>query len=498
MAHPAARAKAEAALTPGSVPVTPPLPLGVMLLYGVGDVANAVKMVLFGLFTLYFYATVVGLSPRWVGIASAVGLVWDALIDPYIGHASDRMVSRRWGRRHPPMLLGALTMGVCFWAFFAPPAGLGPALLFLWLLVAGLAVRTATSLYGVPYYALGAELSPDYHERTKVTGLRSAWALVGTLCAAALPFLLFFPDPLDGTDPKMRYAGYPLMGLVFGGVMTTAGLVTWLGTLSRRHPPEAPGRTEASRGAAAFFRDMALALHNRSFRVLFVSFSLFFLGVVLNGVLSIHFLTHYVQIHAGAHLSAFQLAFYVGALAGVAVWTPLSKRTEKRRLYLLATLLTATVLCAAYFLFGPGHVFGVGNIVPLALGHALAGFFASIVWILPTSMIADVADEDACTSGQRREGTFFGIFFFGQQIAAGLALLLAGVLAEDFAGLIPGQAAQGPETVQRLAMLYSLLPAGLVLAAALLILRYTLTRERVEAFQCQLAEHSQANRPEGP
>ncbi len=472
------------------MPANSPLPTRVLLLYGVGDVANAVKMVLFGLFTLYFYTTVMGLSARWVGIASAVGLIWDALIDPYIGYYSDRLPAGGWGRRHPLIFIGAISMGVFFYAFFAPPRGLSPVLLFSWLLLTSVAVRTTTSLYGVPYYAFGAELSKDYYERTRITGIRSAWALIGTLCAATLPFLLFFPNARNGVDPKFRYEAYPLMGLTFGCVMTFAGLTSWIGTFSRRHTGQE--RIDASRihGPSLFFKDMRLAFQNRSFRALFASFSLFFLGVVLNGVLSIHFLTYYVRIDSSRALSAFQLAFYIGALAGVLFWTPLSKKVEKKQLYTGSTVLTAAALSGAYFLFGEGHLFGVGNIVPLAVGHGLAGFFASILWILPTSMIADVTDEDAWGSGERREGVFFGIFFFGQQIAAGLSLFLAGVLAEDFAGLVPGRAFQTAATIDRLAMLYSLLPALLLLIAALIILRYSLTKERVEAFQ--------GNRSPGP
>ncbi len=276
------------------------------------------------------------------------------------------------------------------------------------------------------------------------------------------------------------------MGFVFGGVMTCTGLVGWIGTFSRRLTGEGRIKTSKAHGPSAFFKDMLLAFQNQSFRTLFASFSLFFLGVVLNGVLSIHFLTYYVRIDSSKALSAFQLAFYVGALMGVMFWTPVSRKVEKGRLYFFSTLFTAAALSGAYFLFGEGHFFGVGNIVPLTLGHGLAGFFASILWILPTSMIADVTDEDACGSGERREGVFFGIFFFGQQIAAGLALFLAGVLAEDFAGLVPGQAFQTAATVERLAMLYSLLPAGLLLVAALVIVPYSLTRERVEAFQRDL------------
>lgn len=457
------------------------------ILYGIGGIANAVKSTLFGLFTLYFYTTVMGLPGTLVGIASIIVLVWDAVIDPYIGYLSDK-ARFRFGRRHTFILVGALTMGVSFWAFLSPPQGLSTTALFAWLLGSSILVRTATSVYGIPYFALGAELSQDYHERTSITGLRGILALLGTLAAASLSFVVFFPDRTPGVDPKLNYAGYPAMGLTFGLMMTVVGLIALLGTLSWRPYLPTGGDTEMTQTPRNFFASFVQSLRNPSFRMLFASYSLFFLGVVVNSSLSIYFLTYYVKITDSTALSTFQLAFYVGGLVGVVLWLRVSRVVEKHWLYFLTNLATATLMVCALLLVGEGHLFGTGNVRVLIVGNALAGFFGSILWFMPGSMIADVADEDELATGQRREGSFFGIFFFGQQLAAGVSLLLAGVLVDWFAGLIPGQAVQSPETVWRVGLLYSVLPAALLTIAAVLILRYTLDRRRVLAIQMELAK----------
>src|SRR5206468_2848068 len=83
---------------------------------------------------------VMGLPASWVGLASVLALLWNAAIDPYVGYLSDQ-ARFRFGRRHTFMLVGALTMGVTFWAFLSPPRGLSPPLLLLWLLVTSLLVR---------------------------------------------------------------------------------------------------------------------------------------------------------------------------------------------------------------------------------------------------------------------------------------------------------------------------------------------------------------------
>src|ERR1700724_2888305 len=81
------------------------LPISAKLLYGVGEIPITVTMVLFGLFALFFYNSVMGLPAPLVGIGIACGLVLDAVLDPYIGYRSDRAV-HRMGRRHSFMLVG--------------------------------------------------------------------------------------------------------------------------------------------------------------------------------------------------------------------------------------------------------------------------------------------------------------------------------------------------------------------------------------------------------
>src|SRR5258708_18219854 len=206
------------------------------LYYGVGEIPITVTMVMFGLFAMFFYNWVMGLPASLVGIGIAAGLLVDALVDPYIGYRSDRSQGRL-GRRHSFMLPGALAMGPCFMFLFSPPRGMSATALFLWLLAGSMAFRAASALYRIPYLSFGAELSQDYVERTNVISVRALFGLAGTLAAAGLSFLLFFPATADGIDPKLHYASYPRLGLVFGSAMTVAGAIPALGPLN--HPPPA-------------------------------------------------------------------------------------------------------------------------------------------------------------------------------------------------------------------------------------------------------------------
>lgn len=484
-------AEATSAATP-EIRATPELAMRPTILYGIGDIANAIKTVIFGIFTLFFYTTVLGLSGTLVGLASALGVLWDALVDPYIGHWSDTLRSRL-GRRHSFMLLGAITMGPTFWAFFSPPAHLTTGPLFVWLLVTTLLVRTATSFFAVPYHALGAELVQDYDQRTFLTGVRGVLSLVGTLGATVLAFRIFFPDTHPGVDPKLNYAGYPTMGLVLGCAMTIAGLIAIFGTFDRRQTigSARPQMRERMR----FWAGFAQSLQNRSFRALFLSFSLYYLGLVINGALSIHYLSYYAGITGSADLAAFQVSFYGLGLIGIVVWSCLSRRVDKHWLYIISALGLAALMVIAFGLIGAGRLFGTGNTAAYTVGRALAGFFGCVVWFIPAAMIADIADEDELVTGRRREGSYFGIFSFGQQFATGLGVLLTGIGLDRFARLAPGQGVQSTSTALRIGILFGPFPAVLLILAAGFALRYSLSRSRLHDVQHALAKQRAVERP---
>ncbi len=398
-----------------------PLPLVAKLVYGVGDMPITVLMGLSGLFILFFYNSVMGLPAALVGIGVAASLVLDAVLDPYIGHVSDR-TCHQLGRRHAFMLPGALLTGPFFFLLFSPPRSLGHTGLFIWLVVFSIGVRVASAVYRIPYLSLGAEMSRDYDDRTSTMAIRSLFGLIGTLAATGLSFLLFFPGDAD----RLHYAGYPHLGLAFGAVMTLTGLVTCFGTLDYRTSGAGQKST-----APRFFSAFGISMRNVAFRSIWISTTVFFFAMVLNFSVAILYFTWYARINGSASLSLIQSCLYLGALAGVLMWM-LARKTENQTLY-LAAVAAAMVLLRAALLIGVGRPLGV-RATPYAAHdrNMRPGRYLRQCGLgeLPPAMIADVTDTDELATGLRREGIYFGIMNFGEKIAAGGAMFLAGVAVE--------------------------------------------------------------------
>ncbi len=318
-----------------------------------------------------------------------------------------------------------------------------------------------------------------------MTGFRAAFAILGTLITAALSFAVFFPNTSPGIDPKFHRAGYSAIGLTLGLAIMLTGLIAALGTLSQR------ARIQVSSGAAnpevGFFTSLILSLRNPPFLLIILSTSIFFLASVMNATLAVHYLTYYARITASNSLSLFQASFYLGCLPGALAWMRIARKVDKHRIFVGATVALALLMVAAYGLVGDGRLFGTGDVIPLVMGNWVAGLFASALWVVPASMIADVTDLDELRTGRRREGAFFGIHSFFLQESGSIAILVTGALLDHFAGLVPGQIEQSNETIRRIAMLFGPLPAALLLIAAWLMLRYDLTHQQVEVIQRELA-----------
>lgn len=456
------------------------VPTTAKVLYGLGGMADSIKSIASGLYLLFFYTSVLGVPGRLVGTAAALSLLWDSFIDPFIGRLSDR-TRGRFGRRHGWMLAGSAGMAVTFFALFAPPSGMSHAQLFVWLLAISLSLRTSQSMFSVPYSALGAELHSDYDERTRVAVYRAGASQLGALIASGLMLAVFFRGSLV-PSADVGPATYARMGATLGVLMGLAGVLATAGTWSYH--------TRGRRGNIAQPRESRRGLlRSRAFLVLTAAASFFYLAAVINASLSIHFLTYYAALD-GPQIAACQFALHGGAVCGVIAWARIAHGVDKHVLYTAGCLATGGLVMATYWTARQDGALADFVFPVLLLGSATAGLAASGLPILSISMLADVAEEHQLRVGEPCEGAVFGAFSCGQQVATGVAVALAAVLVDAFAGLVPGAAVQSAQTIHRIGVLTCLVCGALMIAAGLIILPYHLTRERTRAIQGELAQRA--------
>jgi GPH family glycoside/pentoside/hexuronide:cation symporter len=451
------------------------LGLGALTVYGSGSLVDNITTLTVGQLLLFYLTIVCGLSGTAAGLVLGPTLFVDAFIDPVVGSLSDNSRSRH-GRRHPFMLASIIPMVVAFGLLFSIPPGLSGAALFVYALTMLLSLRIGISFFQVPYFALGAELSDDYAERSTIVAARVLFTVGGGLLFPFLAFGLF----LKGAQGRYDHAAYAPLAwscaaiVAFGAILSTLGT---LGARGRLHTAAADARFSPLR----FLAEGGEVLRNRSFLHLFLCCLILFVALGAAGALTLHANTFFWKLRSD-QLLLLGLVSPIGGLSGVFAAAMMARVMEKRSIAMLGLGLLGLAQIAPVIL-NLTHVIGPSEYVATLIAAVIMiTFGGSLSTISFQSMMADAADEHEHLFGARREGLFFAGITFSAKAASGFGLLVGGI-ALDVIGFPHGLAATPAHlaaipvaTINHLGIAYG--PgAGLFTAVAVaVLLGFKLTR----------------------
>lgn len=438
-------------------------------LYAIGSLGTGGYATLPGLVLTYFLTDNLGVAALAAGLIVTAAKIWDVLIDPLIGAASDRQLART-GSRRGFMVTGALALPLFFALTFAVPPTWGPVAGAISVLLAFLATATAFSLFQVPYVALPAELTGSYDERTRLLG----WRVV-VLTAAILLFGAGGPALRNAGDDPVR--GYLLMGIASGVVIGVGMLV------AARTADDAAHRTAVSPATAvtaSTWRDQYMSGfrtlgRSQPFRALLGTFVLQALatGTMLAGA---QYVATWVLRSEDAVTFVF-VALVGPALLATPGWTVIARRVGKERAFAMASLLfTAAAASLVFAVWSPGAW--------IYASVAVAGIAYAGLQSLPMAMLPDVISHDERTSGPGQAGTFTGIWTAGETVgfALGATAVSLTLAATGYISTVAGTAVEQPEAaITGIVLSFSVLPAVLMGASLLTLRRYRLRRADIDA-----------------
>jgi GPH family glycoside/pentoside/hexuronide:cation symporter len=155
-------------------------------IWGLAALGTSLVSGTYGVLLPIFYQDYLGLQARWIGLASAIYAVWNALNDPIFGYITDSTRSRR-GRRIPYMRYTAPFLGLTFILVWLAPARAGQVALFWWMLTTMLLYDTCYTIVGLVYSALLPEVSESDAERNHLQISASLFGLLGFLLGFIIP-----------------------------------------------------------------------------------------------------------------------------------------------------------------------------------------------------------------------------------------------------------------------------------------------------------------------
>ena len=404
-----------------------------------------------------FYAGEMGLSLAALGTAMMLARVVDIGVDPFIGVASDRMRSR-FGRRKPFLVVGALVVIVGMVMLFNPPQGVGLAYFLGWLAV----MYAGFSLVQVTHRAWGAQLSPDYHERTHISSVRQFFSTGGLIVSTLVPALVLGQAGAKSSDVLTALS--VMMAIV---LPITVALNLYLtpepaaGPLPPRQPIAWKGLWRALRRNGPL-RCILL--------VLFIGFS----AETFRQTLTVFYARDVIGVK---NIGLIYVYYFISAFVGVPAWRWFAKLTSKHHALCAGMVIAIATNLGLYML-------GRGDVALFTAMFIVKGFCFGALDLLPAAMLADAADVDTAITRKSRVGMLFAVSGvvtnLGQAVGQGLSLNALGWIDYKAAGETSEAA------LSQLRVLYALVPS-VVLAVALVIgLRYGLDATRHERIRLRV------------
>jgi GPH family glycoside/pentoside/hexuronide:cation symporter len=429
---------------PGNLDSSGRLKLSVIWSFTLSRVAFSIMGVMFGVYLMKYATDVLLIAPATMGILLAAARLWDGVTDPLVGYLSDRTRSPI-GRRRIWLYASALPLAIGIIMIWSPPGDLSGVWLVVWMAVSLLVYETASTAYLIPHGALGMELTPNYHERTRLFGYAHMIGFIGSIIGMGTLQLITM------ADDKRAFA--------FDLSLVAAVIVFLAVVITTRFLPE---RSEyQGRGNQSVVRSVLDVFRNPHARLLLVVFA-----IETYGIASIMTLTPYLVAYVfplEAYLVAVMMTYALPQVLFTPFWMWLARKAGKQKAWTGALMLSALPFVGFYFLPEPGWIFWVLTF--------LCGFLAGCGAVAQPAIQADVIDYDELTTGDRKEGAYLAVWNLIRKSSASLCALITGLVLQ-YSGFVPNEV-QSEDTIDAIRAIFGLLPAACYLLGGLLFTRFS-------------------------
>jgi len=419
--------------------------------YGIGDYAICLYWSGVGLYLLYFYTDVVGISPLYAGWIYAIGITWDAITDPFMGFIAERTRSK-WGSYRPFIIFGSVPLALSFVLLFWVPPFEG-TFLFLFLLLVNIFHRSCFTIVSVPYSSLTARITDDSDERTKLTTARMLAASFGTfsISAAGFPIVLFFGSGNEST-------GFLFLGLISGSIAILILAITVYFVKERTFDPV--------NQINANFKLIAKSVsQNYPFWIVFSSILILGSTALMFNNNLIYFVKYSLDLHAYQGLILGTSGGFT--LLAIPFWALLALRLGKRNSWLIAMVWLLIGFLAFYF-------YPTQSLSELLIILAFLGFGNGATGVLFWSMLPDTIEYGEWKTGIRTESSLYGFMTFAQKGAIGISALFLGIILTNI-GFNPNET-QSQETLDSLKMVMSWVPISGVILSLVMVIFYPINK----------------------
>jgi glycoside/pentoside/hexuronide:cation symporter, GPH family len=445
----------------------------------------------FGLYTFFYYESVIGLPSELALVAFLVFAAWNAVNDPLAGYLMEKIrmpwQKRRNMHRFPWILIGGIPFIVCYLVIFLVPLSWHPpndtGKIFAWYVGSLLLFDTFFTIYDINAVSLFPVKFRTPQERRSVQGWGTLLGILGLVLAFVITGMI-----VNQNHPESYRQG--ALVSFGGGFLLFALLLPGVYENKRLRAEYARNQSLAGEANQPFLTVARKVLANRVVRVKYLFFFGYQSAVALVNASALYVITYILDDPENRSLPLIMGSMLVGALISTPLWVKISQRVNDNRKMSIA----AGLLMFASFI---PMVFAVTQWQWMAT-LALFGVSLGGQWFMDPPTMGDVLDDAAVRTGKREQSIYYGfqtfITRFGEALKAA-TIALAHIASGFVEGhpTLAGQQAANPDgwrlMILGIRVHTAIVPALLVLVMTIVFWRrYDLTPEKAAENRRKLEE----------
>lgn len=431
--------------------------------YGSAAVGDAMGYTFTGTYLLFFLTTVAGIKPAMAGTITVIAAVWDALINPVIGYISDNF-SSRFGRRRPFIFGSVPPLMVCIVLLFTS-TDFSYGFKVIYYCFMSMAFWTSFTAFFVPFYALGAEYSDNYDERTTLRSYASFFNLIGTFFSMALPPIIV--DYLNGLGLSVSEA-WTATALMIAVITGASIIITAASSRKYDIAETSHADTKAKLSFKGLIRDYASVLTLKPTKYILIAclFALIAYGMIMGDFM--YFLTYKIGF-TGLQTSG---AMFFRCIMQICLILPailLCRKTDNRTALIIVFLIASVLMIAELFI-------GVHGLITLGIFILFTCIATGIYWQIMPAIVYELCVYDEYTTGKKREGSIVSVQGLVESIAQGIGAQILGIILQltGFDGNAP---IQNDLTNSWIINCTTWVPVIFILIAAFALYKYPISRK---------------------
>lgn len=440
------------------------LTLKTYLGYGSASMSDALAYNFILMFFMFFLTNAAGINPAFAGTIMLVATLIDAIMNPIIGHLSDNCTSK-YGRRRPFFMGAAIPLSLAIILMFSN-FGMSEGAKNIYFMVITVVFWMSYTTYYIPYTSLGAEITEDYNERTKLRMPATLFNYLGNILGMSAP--LFIVGLLMDRGMAID-AAWNKVAIIVAIATFVAIFITWVTTKGKELKISKEDIARAKE--ESIFKVYFNVIKMKPYKYLMAICLLFIFGYTIFNADMIYFVQYKVGL-TESQMSMVTLIFILFGMILVPIVTFMGTKIGKKNTMAICFGISAAAMIVFKFI-------NIDSFALVLVYMLIFGIGNCAYWQMAPAIIYDMAEVYEYKYGERKEGAVTGLAIFAVKVGSALAAQTLGIILA-ISGYNSDSLEQTSRAIAGIENAYTIIPAVIFILAVIVLIVFPITNKNYD------------------